>query len=218
MSITLRRKGSLFVLSAPSGGGKSTVLKALLKSIDALSYSISATSRAPRENEQSGKDYLFLSADEFRRMIEVKAFYEWALVHNNYYGTLKSTVDRMLARGEDVVMDLDVQGAYSIKGIMPDAVTIFLLPPSTAVLEKRLRQRDTDDDEVIRLRLDNAVDEIARCRQFDYLVVNEELDTAITDIRRIIEAERHRGLRQELLIEDEPAISQKINDISGFFS
>lgn len=215
MPISLKRRGTLFVISAPSGGGKSTVLRALLQSIDGLSYSISVTSRKPRAGETPGKDYIFVEPEEFQRRIEAKDFYEWALVHGNYYGTLKSSVDEMLRRGHDVIMDLDVQGAYAIKGIRRDAVTIFLLPPSSQVLEERLRRRDTDDDEVIRLRLRNAADEIARCTRFDYLVVNQDLGTSITDIGRIVEAERHRGRRQTLLIENEPEIEARLGEIDA---
>ena len=175
MSISLKRKGTLFVLSAPSGGGKSTVLHAVLKSIDGLSYSVSVTSRKPRKKEVNRKDYYFVSVEEFKELIEKKAFYEWAEVHGNYYGTRISTVDRLLHSGSDVVMDIDVQGASNIKKIQPAAITIFLLPPSTKILETRLRRRDTDDDEEVELRMQNAAEEIANCLSFDYLVVNDDL-------------------------------------------
>jgi guanylate kinase len=206
MSISLKRKGTLFVLVAPSGGGKSTVLKALLKKMDSLSYSISVTSRPPRPNEENGRDYHFVSLEAFLKMIERKEFYEWAQVHGNFYGTRKDTVEGLLSEGLDVAMDLDVQGACSIKGMKPESVTIFLLPPSTEILEKRLRDRDTDDDDVIALRLHNATNEIARCKLFDYLVVNDDLERVIEEIESIVRAERHRSIRQTLILEDETAI------------
>ena len=210
MPISLQRRGTLFILAAPSGGGKSTVLKAVLERVEQLAYSISVTSRPPRGAETPGKDFHFVSEDEFNGMIERKEFYEWAKVHGNYYGTRKQTVEDLLDTGSDVAMDLDVQGAYSIRGMKPESVTIFLLPPSMSVLEDRLRGRGTDDEEVIQLRLRNAAVEIAQCRMFDYLVVNDELDCVVTQIGQIVEAERHRGIRQELIVKDEPQLQQHL--------
>ncbi|MFP4379730.1 MAG: guanylate kinase [Candidatus Sumerlaeia bacterium] len=206
MSISLKRNGTLFVVAAPSGGGKSTVLKALLNSIDGLQYSVSVTSRKPRGQEKDGVDFHFVSEEEFHRMVEDKEFYEWAKVHGNYYGTRKSVVEDILRQGYDVTMDIDVQGACQIKGMKPDAVTIFLLPPSIKTLEERLRRRDTDDEEVIRVRLRNATAEISQCHLFDYLVMNDDIDHAIDQIRSIIEAERQKGSRQEVVIQDEPGL------------
>lgn len=206
MSIALKRRGTLFVLVAPSGGGKSTVLRALRCKVEDLAYSVSVTSREPRSDEKQAVDYHFVSAEDFLKMIERKEFYEWAQVHGNYYGTRKDTVEGLLAEGRDVAMDLDVHGACAIKGMKPEAVTIFLLPPSMDVLEERLRKRNSDDDVVIRLRLTNAAEEVAQCRLFDYLVVNDDLDRTLEEIRSIVAAERQRGLRQELLVRDEPAV------------
>jgi guanylate kinase len=206
MSIRLKRSGTLFVISAPSGGGKSTVLRALLPATEGLKYSVSVTSRPPRDGEREGVDYYFVSTEEFQSLIDHKEFYEWAKVHGNYYGTRKSVVESLVSQGYDVALDLDVQGACQIKGMKPDSVTIFLLPPSTETLEKRLRGRETDDEEVVRLRMHNAVNEIAQCGLFDYLVVNENLDRTIAAIRHIIDAERQRGSRQRLVVENEPRL------------
>jgi len=206
MSIRLKRSGTLFVISAPSGGGKSTVLRALLPATEGLKYSVSVTSRPPRDGEREGVDYYFVSTEEFQSLIDHKEFYEWAKVHGNYYGTRKSVVESLVSQGYDVALDLDVQGACQIKGMKPDSVTIFLLPPSTETLEKRLRGRETDDEEVVRLRMHNAVNEIAQCGLFDYLVVNENLDRTIAAIGHIIGAERQRGSRQRLVVENEPRL------------
>jgi len=206
MSIRLKRSGILFVISAPSGGGKSTVLRALLPATEGLKYSVSVTSRPPRDGEREGVDYYFVSTEEFQSLIDHKEFYEWAKVHGNYYGTRKSVVESLVSQGYDVALDLDVQGACQIKGMKPDSVTIFLLPPSTETLEKRLRGRETDDEEVVRLRMHNAVNEIAQCGLFDYLVVNENLDRTIAAIGHIIDAERQRGSRQRLVVENEPRL------------
>ena len=208
MSIEMKRRGTLFVLVAPSGGGKSTVLKALRKKMKNLALSVSVTSRPPRSTETDKIDYFFVSLEEFQKMIERKEFYEWAKVHGNYYGTRKETVEELLARGLDVGMDIDVQGARAVKDMKPDAVTIFLLPPSMAVLEKRLRERKTDDDGAIRLRLANAANEISQCKVFDYLAINDDLDRVIEEIRSIIAAERHKSFRQEILVRDEPALDK----------
>ncbi|MBN1866195.1 guanylate kinase [Candidatus Sumerlaeota bacterium] len=213
MTIALRRKGALFVISAPSGGGKSAAIRALLEREKGIRYSVSVTSRKARSGEREGQDYCFVSTEEFQRMIERKEFYEWAKVHGNFYGTRKTTVEALLAQGDDVAMDLDVQGACAVKGSRPESVTIFLLPPSMEILEKRLRGRVTDDEEVIQLRLRNAADEVAQCRLFDYLVLNDDLGRAVEEIGAIVEAERHRSLRQELLLENEPAVETRITPL-----
>ena len=190
MGESVKRKGTLFVLSAPSGGGKSSVLRALLGSVGGLAYSVSATTRAPRGEERDGVDYYFVSDEEFGAMVDGAQLYEWAEVHGNRYGTRRDTVQALLDEGRDVVLDIDVQGARSVKEACGDAVTVFLLPPSMERLEERLRGRLTDDDETIRLRLRNAVDEIGRSHEFDFRVVNDDLARAVEEIRTIILSKR----------------------------
>jgi guanylate kinase len=191
----LSRSGILFVVSAPSGGGKSTILRRLLEVDRTISYSVSATTRAPRRNEEDGKDYYFKSVAEFEGMIAGNAFLEHAKVHGNYYGTPKAEVDRQLRMKQDVVLDIDVQGSLALKRARPSTVLIFILPPSIATLEKRLRSRGLDDDEVVRLRLNNAREEIRHAPRYDYALVNEDLDLTILRVQQIIEGERWRTHR-----------------------
>jgi len=210
MSITLKRSCTMFVLSAPSGGGKSTVVRAVLRNVRGLAYSISVTSRPPRAHERDGVDFHFVTQEKFQERIQRQEFYEWALVHGNCYGTPKAPIAGMLAEGKDVVLDIDVQGARSVKSLRPDAVTIFLLPPSSEVLERRLRDRGTETDETIRVRLANATEEIAASLSFDYLVINDSVERAVAEIRGIIEAERNRAAQQELLLSNEPALEARL--------
>jgi len=194
----LKRTGMLVVISAPSGGGKSTILKTLLNEDPTLSYSISATTRTPRENEVDGRDYHFLSTERFKKYIDEDAFYEWAIVHNNYYGTLRKEVDAKLGEGRDVILDIDVQGSLALKADRPESVLIFVLPPSIATLERRLRSRGLDDEEAMQLRLTNARSELRRSPEYDFVIVNRKLDETISKIRTIIESERHRSTRLTL--------------------
>ncbi len=191
----LQRRGLLMVISAPSGGGKSAVLKRLLAKEDALGYSVSVTSRTPREGEVDGKDYNFVSREEFQEQVSAKRFYEWAEVYGNLYGTREDMVQEMLGQGRDVALDIDVQGGISVKWRCPESVLVFLMPPSIEVLEQRLRARKTDPEEDIRLRLDNARSEIQHWRLYDYVVVNLDLDEAVDRISRILDAERNRSSR-----------------------
>lgn len=194
----LKRTGVLVIISAPSGGGKSTILRELLKKDDELGYSISATTRPRREGEEHGRDYFFYDEPTFERMVAEGAFYEWARVHGHLYGTLKAEVDAKLNAGKDVLLDIDVQGSKRLKELRADAVTIFILPPSIATLAKRLKSRGLDNDDQMALRLNNARAEMRESPNYDYVLTNRRLEKTISTIRTIIEAERHRTFRLTL--------------------
>lgn len=193
-------------MSSPSGGGKSTICRALLDSDARLGYSVSVTSRPQRKDEFNGRDYHFVTEAEFHDLIQQDSFYEWAKVHGNFYGTRKDLVDAKLAAGHDVVLDLDVVGGLNIKKLNDKAILIFVLPPSLTVLEERLTRRNTDQGEVIQLRLRNARHEIAFAQKYDYAVVNEDIGQTISIIRKIIDAERHSSNHQKVLITGEDAV------------
>jgi guanylate kinase len=195
VSIRLERRGILIVVSSPSGGGKSTILRKLREKDTSLDYSVSTTTRPPRTGEVDGKAYFFVSDEQFDRMIREGRFFEWAHVHGYRYGTRRDIIEEKLARGRDVLLDLDTQGAMSVKRLAPESVIIFLLPPSMEVLEKRLRARNLDSEETIELRLKNARDEIACAERYDYVVINDKLSDTVETVRAIIRAERHRTPR-----------------------
>jgi guanylate kinase len=197
-TLTTSRAGLLVVLSAPSGGGKSTLARAMLAADPKLHYSVSVTTRPRRPNEIDGRHYQFVSTEEFQRLIDAGAFYEHALVHDHLYGTRRDVVEQSLAAGRDALMDLDVQGGLNVKRQTPDAVLIFLLPPSLEALHYRLEKRGTDDPEVIQRRLQKAESEIRHWRDYDYAVMNDDLDLAVARVRGIVEAERHRPGRLQL--------------------
>jgi guanylate kinase len=185
------------VISAPSGAGKLTLLNKVRESqAGSFVTTVSATTRAPRTGETEGKDYYFLDRKTFEERRGAGEFAEWAEVHGNLYGTLNSELDRCLATGKDVILELDVQGMESLKELRHDVVTVFLMPPSLEVLEARLRNRGTDKDDVIALRLKNAGDEMAQRHGFDYIVVNDKIDQAASELEAIIRAERCRAFRQ----------------------
>jgi len=178
------------VISAPSGAGKLTILRKVRELEPHLETTVSATTRAPRPGEMDGKDYYFLAADEFQRRLDAGDFVEWAEVHGHHYGTLKQELDRCLDTGHDVILELDVQGMRSLRSLRQELVTVFLMPPSLEELEARLRRRGTDDEEVIALRLRNALDEMAARNEFDYRVVNDDVERAANELRRILQKER----------------------------
>jgi guanylate kinase len=185
------------VISGPSGAGKSSFVKALLGRYPRdLVYSVSATTRSRRAHEAEGRDYFFLGREEFQRRVDAGEFVEHAEVHGELYGTLKSQTEAVLRSGRNVLLDIDVQGGRSVRRIYPDGVYIFVLPPSLADLEERLRARGTDSEERIKLRLENARREIEIAREYDYAVVNDDLEDATRKVLAIIEAETCRASRR----------------------
>ncbi len=182
--------GNLFIVTAPSGAGKTSLVKALLDTTDGVRVSISYTTRAPRPGEQNGVHYFFVDVPTFERMIKDGAFLEHANVFGNYYGTAHQTVADFLAQGTDVILEIDWQGAQQVRKMFPAATGIFILPPSRTELESRLRNRKTDDDQVIARRISEAVVEMSHYAEFDYVVVNDHFDRALAELRSIISAKR----------------------------
>ncbi len=183
------RKGLLIILSSPSGGGKTSIYKKILEHNPEFLYSVSATTRPKRVGEIDGKSYHFLSVDEFRRQIEEGKFAEWALVYGHYYGTYRSFIDRALAEGKIVLMDIDTQGAKNLIGLYKEAVDIFIIPPSYETLKKRLYKRDTDDRYALKLRLEEALKEINEWPNYKYVVINDSLRKAVKKVEAVITAE-----------------------------
>jgi guanylate kinase len=182
--------GNLYVVAAPSGAGKSSLVKALLELDARLAVSVSHSTRAPRGQEQNGREYWFVSVATFKDMADRGDFFEWAEVHGNLYGTSRSAIQERLSAGEDVVLEIDYQGALQIKQIFPTAVLIFILPPSWEELRQRLLRRGEDAAEVIEQRMVNARHEVAQAKHFDYIVVNALFETALFDLKTIVHAQR----------------------------
>lgn len=185
-------KGLIFILSAPSGAGKTTVLRKVLERRPEFVYSISATTRPPRPGEDAGKDYLFVSTDEFRKGIEEGRFAEWAEVHGHLYGTPEDTLESHTSTGKNVILDIDVQGALQLKQRHPEAILMFLVPPSFQELERRLRGRKTESDEAVKRRLDVAKQELCLQEEYDHIIVNNELERAADDVIMVINQEEAR--------------------------
>src|SRR3954468_22272328 len=162
-------RGMLVVVSSPSGGGKGTLIRRVLKTVPNLGYSVSFTTRAPREGEEDGRHYFFVSVEEFRQRIEAGAFLEWAVVHGNYYGTSHAQVERELAEGHDIILEIDVQGATSVRQLVAGAVSVFILPPSFEILRARLAARGSEKPDDLALRLRNSRGEVAHYREFQYV-------------------------------------------------
>jgi guanylate kinase len=198
--------GTLFIVAAPSGAGKSTLVNALLEREPGISLSISHTTRPPRPGEEYGRHYYFVERAEFEREVAEGIFLEHAEVHGNFYGTSRRTVQGLLQQGRDVLLEIDWQGAAQIRKAKPDCVSVFILPPSRAELERRLRGRGSDSAEVIERRLRNSRGEIAHAHEFDYIIVNDRFEDALDGLRAVVRAVRQRSglqcLRHEALIRE----------------
>ena len=190
-------KPFLLVLSAPSGGGKTSIAKSLLQARDDLGYSVSATTRPRRDGERDGADYHFLTRDEFLRRVEAGEFLEWATYAGNMYGTLRGEIDRIFARGRTAVLDVEIEGARQIRASFPNSLHLFVLPPSAEVLVSRLAGRRTESPDVVRERIAHAADELAAVAEYDYAIFNEDLVQAVAQVAAILDAEARRVERQE---------------------
>ena len=195
-------KGLLLVISAPSAGGKGTILNELFQRDSNLRMSVSATTRSPRPGEEHGKQYYFLSREEFQELVEKGSMLEHAEYVGNFYGTPKDPVERWRAEGLDVVLEIEVQGGAQIKRTAPDCVSVFIVPPSMEILEKRLRNRGTEDEETIQKRLDTARKEIPQAQNYDYIVVNDRLEDAAEDLQAILRSEKRKYERNAELIHE----------------
>ena len=184
--------GNLFVVAAPSGAGKSSLVKALMELDARVQPAVSHTTRAPRGQEKHGREYFFISSEEFDGMVLRDSFLEWAHVHGQRYGTSRQTIEERVATGADVILEIDFQGAINIKRIFANAVLIFILPPSWEELRSRLERRGEDAPDVIELRLQNAAVEMAQAREFDFVIINELFDRALFDLKVIVHAQRLR--------------------------
>lgn len=192
--------GNLIVVSAPSGAGKSSLVDGALKRLDRLEYSISYTTRKPRGAERDGVEYYFIGKEEFLDMRDRGEFLESAEVHGCLYGTQKATIERIISEGSDAILDIDVQGAAQVVRQMPEAVTVFVLPPSREILESRLRMRNLNDTEDLERRLKNATSEVLSYASFKYVIVNDDLERATGKLEAVIIAERHLRGRQRKLV------------------
>ncbi len=181
----------IFVVTGPSGSGKSTILRCVFKDLRGVDFSVSHTTRPPRESERNGREYHFVDEAEFKRMIGRQAFVEWAVVHGHYYGTSKAEIV-LKSRGSDVILDIDVQGARQVRERFPQAVSVFILPPKFAELKRRLRDRGEDDPATIALRLKTARREIREYKSFDYVIINDRLDRAVLELEAVILGARCR--------------------------
>ncbi len=205
----MRNRGDIFVISGPSGVGKTTLSQLLLKNVKHLVFSISYTTRPPRPNEKNGIDYFFVSLHEFKTMVNKGEMLEWAKVYGHYYGTSAKFIKEVLTKGHDVLLDIDVKGAEHIKKHFPQAVLIFILPPSLEVLKHRLWQRQTEPEEAFKRRLESVKREIKNCKKFDYIVINEDLKSALSEILAIVKATK--ATKNKKMASDKKGISRLKN-------
>ncbi|MEQ1621556.1 MAG: guanylate kinase [Methylococcales bacterium] len=194
--------GKLYIIAAPSGAGKTSLVKQLLNDLDQLAVSVSHTTRQMRPGEIHGQDYYFVNVADFQAMSAQNAFLEHAQVFDNFYGTAQQTVEENLKKGLDVILEIDWQGGQQIKKLLPESLSIFILPPSTAVLLQRLRNRGQDDEATIARRMREAVNEIRHYNEFDYLVVNDDFDQALAEVKSIFIANRLTQQRQSYALDD----------------
>jgi guanylate kinase len=203
------KRGHLYVIAAPSGAGKTSLLKALLARRPDVSFSVSCTTRPPRASEQDGRDYHFIGREEFERLIAANEFIEHANVFGNLYGTRRSVVDATLAAGRDLILEIDWQGARQVRERLPEAVHIFILPPSRAELEERLRKRGSDSDEAIARRLRESVLEMSHWRDFDHVIVNRDFERALAELEAVFDG------RGEASRRDRPELQPLVRELLG---
>jgi guanylate kinase len=194
--------GNLFVVAAPSGAGKSSLVKALMELDARVVPSVSHTTRAPRGQELHGREYYFVSRETFDQMVLQDGFLEWALVHGNRYGTSKQAIEQRMSQGADVVLEIDFQGAIQVKRIFPNAVLVFILPPSWEELRSRLERRAEDSADVIEVRLQNAAHEMTHVKEFDFVIINELFERALFDLKAIVHAQRLKFAAQRIARSD----------------
>jgi len=187
--------GTLYIFSAPSGAGKTSLVNALLESTEGIKVSVSHATRDMRQGEKNGVHYHFVSIDEFEKMVERGDFIEHAKVFDNHYGTSQSALETQLAQGSDVILEIDWQGAQQVRKLMPECVSVFILPPSRKELEIRLKGRGQDSDEIIARRMQDAISEMSHYAEFDYLIINDDFDQALLELRSIVLAQRQRLIR-----------------------
>ena len=201
MKDTTGRRGRLFVIAAPSGAGKTSLVRALMERVPALRFSISYTTRARRPTEAHGRDYFFVGKDEFSRMVDAGEFLEHAMVFDNSYGTSRDQVEQSLSGGQDLILEIDWQGAAQVRRALPECVSVFILPPSRAELERRLRGRGTDAEAVIQRRLRDAASDMAHWREFDHVVVNDDFDRALCELDAIVAGRTGAGSVNRVALE-----------------
>jgi guanylate kinase len=199
---TKNGRGMLIVVSSPSGGGKGTLIDRVLQTVPGVSYSVSFTTRSPRAGEQDGREYFFVSTAAFEEMVQRGEFLEWANVYGYLYGTNRQQVERERDQGRDIILEIDVQGAESIRRLVTDAVTVFILPPSFEMLKSRLVARGTDSAEDLQRRLRGAPAEVEQYRNFQYVILNDDINRASAQLASVINAERARRERQEMCLKD----------------